>query len=224
MTHVTALVLAAGEGVRFKSRIPKPLVKINSKPLIIHSLLTLCGHQAIRDIIVVVNPGNQQRIVKSIKLFNIKKVIAVVQGGRRRQDSVCQGLKALDRHTDLVLIHDAARPFIDRRGISSAISEAGKTGAAILGVPVKDTIKEVFSSKIVKRTLKRKDLWQIQTPQVFKKDIILKAYKRFAKTDVTDDASLVEKLGIKVSVLPGSYRNIKITTVEDLALAEAILR
>jgi len=222
--YVTAIVLAAGKGLRSKSKLPKPLIKINSKPIIICCLEILSRHPYIKDIILVVNSGNSKEIIKRLKRYRIKKIKRVVLGGKRRQDSVGNGLSAIDTRTDLVLIHDSVRPFIDKETISRVIKEAKKSGAAIVGVPVKATIKEVTSRYIIKRTLPREKLWEAQTPQVFRKDLILRAYGKFKDTDVTDDASLAEKLGIKVAVIPGSYNNIKITTPEDLILAEAIAK
>lgn len=229
--YVSAIVLAAGKGLRLNPKIPKPLIKINSKPVIIYSLNTLSKHPAVKDIIVVVNALNQKDIVNKIRQYAITKVRQIVLGGKERQDSVRNGLKAMDSSTDLVLIHDAVRPFISREGISSVIKEAQNCGAAILGVPVAATIKEVHSSKFmvhskfkVKKTLNRENLWEIQTPQVFRKDLILEAYKRFGDREVTDDAALVEKLGAKVKLVRGSYFNLKITTPEDLVIAEAIVK
>ena len=230
--YVTAIVLAAGKGVRSKSKLPKPLIKINSKPIIICCLEILSEHPYIKDIILVVNSGNSRDIIKILKRYRIKKIKKVVLGGKRRQDSVGNGLSAIDTRTDLVLIHDGVRPFIDKETISRVIKEAKKSGAAIVGVPVKATIKKVSCAAgypvkrqfMVEGTLNRNNLWEVQTPQVFRKDLILRAYGKFKDTDVTDDASLVEKLGVKVAVIPGSYNNIKITTPEDLILAEAIAK
>jgi 2-C-methyl-D-erythritol 4-phosphate cytidylyltransferase len=179
----------------------------------------------------VVNSDNYKSIVSKIRRYDIAKIREVVLGGRERRDSVINGLGVIDNRTELVLIHDAARPFIDREILSSVIKEAKISQAAIVGVPVKATIKKVVSCQlsvvsrlVVEKTLDRKDLWEIQTPQVFNKDLILKAYKRFKKFPATDDAMLVERLGVKVSVVLGSYNNIKITTPEDLILAEAIVK
>lgn len=220
--HVTAIVLAAGKGVRLKNRIPKPLVEINSCPLIIYCLDILSSQPDIKEIIVVANPENLEYIRQNLRQYRIAKVKDIVLGGRLRQESVVKGLKAMDTCTDWVLIHDGVRPFIDKGIVSSVIKAARKYKAAIVGVPVKATIKSSGRKCIVKRTLDRKNLWEIQTPQVFKKDLILKAYKKFGNTEVTDDASLVERLGVKVKIVMGSYFNIKITTPEDLVLAEAI--
>jgi len=237
--YVTAIVLAAGKGLRLiqplraraglKSKISKSLIKVDSKPLIIYSLNTLSKHPYIKDIIVVANRRNLQDIRNKIKQYRIDKIKDVVLGGQVRQASVVNGLRAIDNRTDLVLIHDGVRPFIDRDIVSSVIKTAKSYGAAITGVPVKATIKEVLGSRfsvlggfVVKKTLNRNNLWEIQTPQVFRKGLILKAYRKFGNMDVTDDASLVEKLGGQVRVVMGSYFNVKITTPEDLVLAEAI--
>jgi len=223
MSYVTAIALAAGRGERLKSKVPKLLAKIGSKPVIIHTLEALSRNPSIKDIILVANAKNLREMTAWVKRYHIRKISSVVEGGARRQDSLGNGLKAVDSRTDLVLIHDAARPFIGKNLIDSVINVAKKSGAAITGVPVKATIKKAFG-KVVDKTIERKNLWEIQTPQVFKKDLILKAYKKFGKIDVTDDAMLVEKLGGKVNIVEGSYSNIKITTPEDLVLAEAIAK
>jgi len=253
--YLSAIVLAAGRGLRFsrlnsatarggipariskmakpgKSKIPKTLVKIDSRPVIIYCLDILSKHPSIRDIIVVVNAGFLGEMVSKIRQYRIDKVRRVVRGGRRRQDSVYNALRVMDNRTDLVLIHDGVRPFIDKETVSSVIKEAQDSGAAVMGVPVKATVKQVRrslghkvrSNFIVRKTLKRDELWEVQTPQVFSKRLILEAYKNFGKEEVTDDASLVEKLGAKVSVILGSYNNIKITTPEDLVIAKAIAK
>lgn len=225
--RLEAIVLAAGKGARLKSKAPKPLARIMRKPLIIYSLATLSKHPLINSIILVVNSKNAQSIIKEIRKYRIRKIEKIVQGGRRRQDSVFNGIKAADKNTGLVLIHDAARPFIDKVTVTAVIKRAQNTGAAIVGVPVKATIKRLTVNgkrQAVKETIDRKNIWEIQTPQVFKKQLILNAYKKFGNADVTDDAMLVEKSGQAVSVVLGSYNNIKVTTPEDLELAEAILR
>ena len=226
--YVTAIVLAAGEGLRLKTKVPKPLVKINSKPLIIYSLSTLSKHPYIKDIIVVVNQRNLKDIRDKIKQYRIGKVRAMVLGGRLRQDSVFNGLKNMDSRTDTVLIHDAARPFAANKLVSSLIKAARAYGAAIAGVPVKATIKKIRSGnkkiKAVDKTIERNTLWEIHTPQVFKKDLILMAYEKFGNIGVTDDAMLVEKLKKNVRVVLGAYNNIKITTPDDLMIARAIAK
>jgi 2-C-methyl-D-erythritol 4-phosphate cytidylyltransferase len=246
MKQTCALVLAAGKGLRFNSRTPKALAKIRSKPVILYSLETLSAHSSLRDIIIVVNDRNSKAIEELVRRNALNKVRRIVRGGERRQDSVANALCVLENGCSLVLIHDAARPFVSRELISHLIQEATRCGAAIAGVPVKATIKRVVTKStpghkglagarscaqshkdtskiIVEKTLDRSALWEIQTPQVFKKELILEAYKKYGRPDATDDAMLVEKLGKKVSIVLGSYDNIKITTPEDLVLAEAIL-
>jgi 2-C-methyl-D-erythritol 4-phosphate cytidylyltransferase len=218
---LSAIILAAGQGRRLKVAVPKPLVKIGAEPVIIYSLSTLNKHPDIDEIVVVLSAENQSRIVKTIKSYSFKKIKSFVLGGKRRQDSVYNGLKKISLNADWVLIHDSARPFIDRKSVTKVIAAARKTGAAILGMPVKATIKSIKAG-LVDSTLERSNLWEIQTPQVFKKELILKAYNEYSKVNVTDDASLVEKLGKKVRIVPGSYENIKITTQEDLLFARAI--
>jgi 2-C-methyl-D-erythritol 4-phosphate cytidylyltransferase len=219
---LSAIILAAGQSRRLKTALSKPLVKIGKMPAIIYSLKALDIHPDIDEIIVVVNVKNQRAISRLIRNYSFSKIKSLVLGGRRRQDSVNNGLKMVSENSDWVLIHDSARPFIDRKFITEVIMAAKKTGAAITGVPIKATIKSIKSGGLVDRTLDRSNLWEIQTPQVFKKELILKAYKEFSKRNVTDDSSLVEKLGKKVKIVPGSYENIKITTKEDLLFAQAI--
>jgi len=238
MIRASAVVVAAGSGRRFKSKVPKVLINLGKKPILIYSLLELAGHPQVRDIVVVANAASLEQIKRIIKKYRIKKINSLVLGGERRQDSVLRGLNAVKGNAQLVLIHDAVRPFIGRKEITAVIEEAGKTGAAILAVPVKATIKRVKKNinaeslvergprvvGAVEETLKRDELWEVQTPQVYKKFLVIQAYARFGGEMATDEASVVEKAGIKVSVVNGSYFNIKITTPEDLIIAEGILK
>lgn len=221
---ISAIVVAAGRSNRFKGKVSKVLAKIDSKPVIYYSLFALNRHPEIDEIIVVVSPSNIKAIAGIIRRYKINKAKKIVLGGRARKDSVLQGLKSIGQDTNHVLIHDGARPFINNDIISSLIVAAKISGAAVVGVPVKSTIKRVNPSLWVKETVNRDGLWEIQTPQVFSKSIILKAYRKLGGSKVTDDAMLVEKIGIKVKLALGSYSNIKITTPEDLIIAEAILR
>jgi 2-C-methyl-D-erythritol 4-phosphate cytidylyltransferase len=228
-SYVTAIILAAGKGLRFGSVKPKQMVRLGDKPVIVHSLLALSKSEYIRDIVLVVNPANKEDILGQVGKYHIPKIRKVVLGGKRRQDSVLNALKAVDECSELVLIHDGVRPFIDTNCIASLILEASKTQAAILGVPVKATIKKVrktgkAGSFAVSETLKRDELWEVQTPQAFNRDLLIKAYRGGNSGDVTDDAMLIEKMDKPVSLVMGSYENIKITTPEDLAIAEAVLK
>ncbi|MBU2221870.1 MAG: 2-C-methyl-D-erythritol 4-phosphate cytidylyltransferase, partial [Candidatus Omnitrophica bacterium] len=140
--YLSAIVLAAGKGERFRSRLPKPVVRLNSRPVIIYSLDILSRHPLIKEIILVVNSLNRGKIAGAVNKYRIPKISRMVEGGARRQDSVYKGLKALDDKTDLVLIHDCGRPFIDKRIVDSVVRAANKYGAAIAGVPLKSTIKK----------------------------------------------------------------------------------
>ncbi|MFA5059642.1 MAG: 2-C-methyl-D-erythritol 4-phosphate cytidylyltransferase [Candidatus Omnitrophota bacterium] len=219
-----AIIVAAGRGARLKSSVLKPFIRLDQKPLYAYCLKVFEACPLIDKIIIVVHRESFKDFARIIEKFRWKKVKAVVIGGATRRDSVRHGLNVLDKDTQLVAIHDVARPFINSEIISSAVRTAKTKGACVVGVPVKSTIKLVDPKKgIVQRTIPRDLLWEIQTPQVFKKDIILKAHKRNLTLKATDDAMLVERLGIKVSVVKGDYRNIKITTQEDLSLAKMLL-
>ena len=220
---VTAILLAAGKGERFGSRIPKPMVRLQGRPILDYSLKVLDGHPRVARIILAVSPANRKSVQALVKKGRYGKVVKIVLGGPRRQDSVFNALKEAGPEK-LVLIHDSARPFVEAKQISALIARAAHTAAAILGVPVKATVKEVSPGLVVKRTLDRSGLWEIQTPQVFRKDLLVAAYGKFGRSDVTDDAALLEKYGRKVSLVRGSYSNIKITTPEDLYVAQALLK
>jgi 2-C-methyl-D-erythritol 4-phosphate cytidylyltransferase len=220
----TAILLAAGSGSRMRSGADKALVNLSGRPVIAYSLKTLSRSPEIRQIIIVVNRNNCSGIMRLVKAGNFAKVCRIIAGGRRRQDSLASGLRVLDKRTRFVLVHDAARPFVGVKIIADCLKEARKSGAAVAGVPVKATIKECASGNLVRRTLNRERLWEIQTPQVFRKELILEAFERFGRKNVTDDANLVEKLGKRVKIVGGTYFNIKITTPEDLVFGRAIAK
>jgi 2-C-methyl-D-erythritol 4-phosphate cytidylyltransferase len=221
---VSAVVPAAGLGLRLNKSLPKPLVGLNKKPIFIHTLHILSRHPEIKEIVLVVSRRSWAATRRYLKQYRIGKIKELVIGGSRRRDSVRNGLRRVSGRADLVLIHDAVRPFVELKMISRLIKEAKKSGAAVLGVPVKPTLKEVNARGQVIRTLKRQGVYEIQTPQVFRRNLIINAYKRFPKTAAVDDAYLVEKLGRRVSLVLGSYFNIKITTLEDLVFARSLLR
>jgi 2-C-methyl-D-erythritol 4-phosphate cytidylyltransferase len=173
-------------------------------------------------VVIVLGKGNLERGQRLIAEHGWSKVIAVCQGGPRRQDSVWEGIKRLP-DCQWVVVHDGARPLISTSLIETGLDEAQSSGVAIAAVPVKDTIKLVSKNGFVQQTPNRHDLWAVQTPQVFRFDLLAKAHRQ-AAGEVTDDAMLVEQLGYKVKVYAGSHQNIKVTTPEDLALAEFILR
>lgn len=219
---VSAIVPAAGLGLRFKSNIAKPLALINGEPIIIHTLKILSCHPLINEIILVFNSKDIPRVKELIEQKGIKKIVDIVKGGATRKDSVKNGLESLV-DADFVLIHDGVRPFIEDKIITNVIIAALESDAAIVGIPVKSTIKRAKKDNLeVDCTLSRDQVWEIQTPQVFRSDLIKRAYDNIEEKDVPDDASLVERLGHRVVLIEGSSFNIKITTPEDLLLAQAI--
>ncbi len=220
---VQAILPTAGAGSRFKSTLPKPLVSLGGKPIFIHALEALEQSIAIDSVILVAPESHLKEFEKVLKQYDLHRSTKVVAGGKTRFESVSNGLKALDKDTEIVLVHDGARPLVTTKIIDEAINLCHNEPAVIVAVPVKPTIKRVNIKLEVKETLRRDELWEVQTPQVFKKDILLKAHEEGRGLDVTDDAALVERLGIKVKVVMGDYRNIKITTKEDLVIAEALL-
>ncbi|MBN2057656.1 MAG: 2-C-methyl-D-erythritol 4-phosphate cytidylyltransferase [Candidatus Saganbacteria bacterium] len=222
--RTAAIITAGGSGKRMGR--PKQFLDITGQPMLWRTAAVFEACGIINEIIVVVN----QEDVEKVKAFGLKKIKAVVAGGLKRQDSVANGLRAVAQDMDLVAIHDGARPFIEQEIIERAVKEAAVHGAVVVGVPVVDTIKMTNDEcrmsnggAIINKTVDRSRLWAAQTPQVFKKDIILRAYSAGSSNDVTDDAMLVEKMGVKVKMVMGSYNNIKITSPADLKLARAIL-
>ena len=161
-----------------------------------------------------------------VQEYNWKKVVSVVAGGKERQDSVWNGLQAVPADTEIVLIHDGVRPFVTEEILNDSIETAMEMGGCVAGVPAKDTIKVCNEENIAVATPDRNTLWQIQTPQTFRKELILQAYVQAKEEGFagTDDASLAEHSGYPVKVIMGSYRNIKITTKEDLLVGEAFLK
>jgi len=219
---ITALVPAAGSGLRMNLKSLKSLVLVKDKPIIIHTLEALHAHSLIDEIVLIFNKEELDTARDLVKQYNLTKVSRVIGGGATRKESVRNGLEVVDTKTKFVLIHDGVRPFVDQASITRVIEAAFEGGAAILGVPVKSTIKRVGPHQEIDATLKRDQLWEIQTPQVFERELIQKAYLRAAKHAVPDDAALVEFMGKKIKVVLGSYFNIKITTQEDLVFADAI--
>ncbi len=217
---VAVIVVAAGSSRRMAGG-DKLFLPLGERPLLAHAVATFQESELIRDIVLVFNKSNLKRGQELVGKLRWSKVTRTCLGGKRRQDSVAQGLRRLT-DCEWVFIHDGARPFIDREMIRRGLEAAQETGAAIAAVPVKETVK-VARDSLVLETLPRQDLWIAQTPQVFRFDIITLAYGH-GREEATDDAVLVERLGYKVKLYPGADENIKITTPQDLRLAEALLR
>ena len=219
---ITAIVAAGGLGARMNLDLAKPLLEIKKKPIIVYTLETMQAHPLIDEIVLVFNKEGVEQARDFVKTYGISKVARVIAGGSTRKESVRNGLEVVDSKTKFIVIHDGVRPFVDEGSITRVIDAAVLTGAAVLGVPVKSTIKQVDMNMEVDATLRRDSLWEIQTPQVFDRELIQMAYLRAAKHSVPDDAALVELMGKKIKIVVGSYFNIKITTQEDLVFAEAI--
>ena len=222
MVKTEVIVVAGGAGKRLNASVPKALVLLKGKPLISYCLKVLNTHKDIDGIVLVGVKDYLKDFERIVRGF--KKVRAVVAGGVKRSDSVKCGLKALSQDCKVVLVHDAARPFIDHALVSRLITSLKKNKAAIVGVPVKFTVKKVDRKNLVIQDTPARDLlWEAQTPQGFHKDILVKAHAKKLKEEATDDAILVERMGGRVKMVMGSYRNIKVTTPVDIKLAVQLL-
>ena len=217
---VGAVIVAAGSSQRMGG-VDKVFALLGGKPLLVRVIDTFHKCDSVDQIVVVLSEPNLERCRQTVAEQGWSKVTDVCLGGRLRQDSVAAGLGRLD-NCQWVIIHDGARPLLTEDLILRGLGEAEETGAAVAAVPVTDTIKMAGDDRIVTETLPRSKLWAVQTPQVFRSGIIAEAYRRVAQA-VTDDATLVEGSGYRVKLYMGSYDNIKVTTPDDLILAEALL-
>lgn len=238
-SHVTAIVLAGGKGSRMGSEIPKQYLPIDGKPLLWYTLRAFTESD-VTDIVLVVGTGEIERCQREyVEQYGFTKIVAIVEGGKERYDSVECGLAAIVAQslpTDVVLVHDAARACILPRTIHGVIERAQESGACIAAVPVKDTIKQSEDGKTVSATPPRSTLWTVQTPQGFSYSLLQKAYDNmeqlrrenpqgFGALTITDDACVVETfLQQTVWIVSGEYTNIKVTTPEDMQIAERFLR
>ena len=221
-----AIIVAGGKGKRMHKRINKLFLLLNKEPIIYHTLKKFQDCKNINKIILVIRPEDRNKFESIVKVNKFDKVVKVVDGGVERQDSVYNGIKAIDKadNDDIVLIHNAVNPFVDEATINHCISATKKYGAAVVGFPAKDTIK-VIDDGFVKQTIDRKLLWQVQTPQAMKYFLAKKAFERAYKDKFygTDDVSLVERLGGSVKVVYCPRQNIKITDPYDLAYANKLI-
>jgi 2-C-methyl-D-erythritol 4-phosphate cytidylyltransferase len=219
---VAALVLAAGRGVRFGGSIPKAFVPLAGKPLLVHALSAMTASSAVDFAIPIIGASELETLeAMASDLASIRGLLAPVVGGAERQDSMKAGMAALPAEVEYVAVHDAARPLVAPEAVSRVVAAARKSGAAILALPVRDTIKRVRDGKI-QETPDRAECFAAQTPQVFKVEILREALAK-AEADGflgTDDSQLVERLGIEVEVVPGDPQNIKVTDPSDLLTAE----
>ncbi len=224
---VSVIIAAAGMSNRMGSKINKQFLAIGNKPILAHSIDKFERCKYVDEIILVAKEEEVEYCRKEIvRRYGFKKVINIVKGGKERQDSVYNGLLAVNEKADIVLTHDGARPFVKIESIENGIKGVIDHGACVIGVPVKDTIKVVTPSNVVHHTPKRSLLWAAQTPQCFWMSLLKKGYEMANQEGIigTDDSSLVEKIGQPIKMIMGSYDNIKITTPEDLIIAESLLK
>ena len=215
---ISVILLAGGLGTRMKSALPKHLLPLNQKPIVLYSFEVFRRLPEISEIVVVCDSA-------SYSFFPQEKNVKFASPGQRRQDSVYNGLMQVDPRAELICIHDAARPLLSADVVRRCLQAGIAHGAATVGMPVKFTVKESREGNFVKNTLDRSALWEIQTPQVIKKELLEKGFSIADERNLTvnDDVSLVEHLGHPVKIVEGSYANLKITTQEDLPIAERLL-
>ncbi len=222
----SVIIPAAGAGERMGSAISKQFLSLQGKPIIIHTLerFQMCG--AVNEIIVAVQASSKQQVEFLVCEFHLSKVVKIVEGGRRRQDSVGNALSHLHPQAEIVIVHDAVRPFIQQKMILDSIEKAKAYSAAVVAVRVKDTVKVGNNEGRFEQTLDRSVLWSAQTPQTFTRQLLLDAYEKASResVDATDDASLVETMHIRPAIVEGSFDNIKITTPDDLDFANVLAR
>jgi 2-C-methyl-D-erythritol 4-phosphate cytidylyltransferase len=228
MSHITAIIVAAGEGRRIGGEVPKTYLPVCGRPMVLRTLDQFFSAQAIEEVVLVIAADEFLRCETMLRddsaLANRPWILQ--SGGPTRQQSVKKGLEKIGSDADIVVIHDGARPFVSPALIDRCVQATRDKGAVVVGVPVRDTIKIVSNDRWAQTTLSRSSLWAIQTPQVFRKQWIVEAHDRAAREafEATDDAMLVERIGKPVFVVDGESTNIKITTPEDVWFAEALLR
>ena len=223
---VSAIIVAAGKGIRMNDPTRKQYLDLAGRPILAHSIMVFDTCELIDNIFLVVPKEDIEYCRNNIvPLMKLKNGINLVAGGEQRQNSVYNGLQAIDKKTDTVVVHDGVRPFVQPDELESCILGARKFGACILGIPAGDTIKYVGTSGFIEKTLERDRIWLAQTPQAFKYELIIKAHETAWRDGYigSDDACLVERLGVSVKIINGSKNNIKITVREDLVIARAML-
>jgi 2-C-methyl-D-erythritol 4-phosphate cytidylyltransferase len=219
-----ALITAAGKGQRMLSPTPKQYLSLGGKPVLAQTLQVFEDCSAVDGIYIIVPQDQMDMVQKDIvEKYHFKKILKLVRGGKMRQNSVWNGLKAISTGCSIVVVHDGVRPLITSRLITKSIEAAQKSGAAVVAVLARDTVKRTAAGKKI-QTLPREEIWLAQTPQTFQFPLLMKAYRKAQQDDIlgTDDAFLVERLGHPITLVTGEPTNIKITTPEDLILAEAL--
>lgn len=219
-----AVVPAAGSGSRMGGSSPKQFLLIGGIPLLVRTLATLGKSRVIGGIVVVAPPPAVERTRQLIKRHRLPRVLAVVPGGRQRQESVWLGLQAVPAAAELVVVHDGVRPFITQKLLEQVVGAAASFGAAACGLPVRETVKRAREG-FVQATLDREGLWLVQTPQAFGRTLLWEAHEKARRDGFlgTDEAVLVERLGVPVRMVTGLVENVKVTTPEDLARARSLV-
>ncbi|MHC1746655.1 MAG: 2-C-methyl-D-erythritol 4-phosphate cytidylyltransferase [Negativicutes bacterium] len=223
---VSVVIAAAGQGKRMGSGMNKTLISLLHQPVFGYSVRTFDACPAVDRLVIVVAPEETLQMETLLSGMRLSKPWQVVAGGSERQYSIANALTVLNQKNGIIVVHDGARPLAESSLVAEVIRAAMEFGAAVAGVPVKDTVKLVDESNFVSQTLQRDRLWAIQTPQAFKAEVLYRAYRQAMEEGFlgTDDSALVERLGVPVKIVRGSYCNIKITTPEDLCIAETFLR
>ncbi|WP_421772882.1 2-C-methyl-D-erythritol 4-phosphate cytidylyltransferase [Gracilimonas sp.] len=225
MSKLSVIIPAAGSGERMGSDIPKPFIKVGDKTILEHTISRFLEVPDVAQIIIATSKNYIPTIKSMFEKLATDIQLNVVEGGSERQFSIYNALKLVSAECELVAVHDAVRPFVRRQLIEECCEYALSVGGAVLGVPAKDTIKKVDADKVIKSTPDRSVLWQAQTPQVFQKGLLVKAYESALEESFigTDDASLVERIGGTIQMVEGDRENLKITYPVDLKVAELIL-
>lgn len=221
----TSIIAAAGTGERL-GRGNKAMLRLCGKPMLLWSLEKFSSSGEVDELIIVAHADEVENVRRLTSEAGGLLPFTVVAGGDTRQHSVSNALAAVKEACDIVLVHDAARPLVEVGTIREVIAEARRSGAAIAAVKAKDTIKEVGAGGVISGTPERSSLWAAQTPQAFRAELLREAYRRAEADDVTatDDAALVERIGVPVRIVTGTYENIKVTTPSDMKIAEALLK
>lgn len=216
------IIAAAGSGTRMNNKIEKPFIPLKGTPIVIHTILAASKIECINEIILIISEGKEELTNKMLADYNLTGKVKITTGGKRRQDSVKNGFLSADKKSDIILIHDGARPFLNYEITKNGIKTSYSYGVSIPVVPVKPTIKKISADGFVKETINRAEIAEVQTPQCFQYDILKKCLDDNTK-DVTDEATLAETMGFKIKTFAGFNENIKITTPEDIIFAEQII-
>ena len=225
MMRIVALIAAAGQGRRLPAAVAKQYLPVGEMPILARTLRVFDENPLVEGIVLTVGADQREALEERVlRSYPCRKLLEVVTGGVERQESVARALEAVSPGCEVVVIHDGVRLLLSQELLTAVIQSAQRSGAAMAAVPARDTVKEVEAG-VVRATLDRSRIWLAQTPQAFFTDLIRRAYEAAAREGIqgTDDAALVERLGVSVEVVPGSEENIKVTTAADLVFAEAVL-